>query len=282
MNCTYTNIPISPIPAEFHPTPSSCTNGDYFTIGGGGEGSGAIELTFYSDNSPIGEITIDYSNNTITKYGASGLDVSLSLPLTISITGDKYTYTFTFVLNTTPIFVATLVIRKANTVVSQPVTGTPVIDCKSPYIHIDGQVDNTFLQDVVYVAFTVGDCKKHECGLGIYNGYTQSIKLNNNNNFNGTIFYLVELNIGDSIIGVGTYTDKAMELSLTDVFLTYALLKFVLGRLVFGEFDLKWLFRDNYKKLIRKVSKTIYRNTIPYLLGNSGNELYFKYSQDEC
>lgn len=153
----------------------------------------------------------------------------------------------------------------------------------SPYISIFFVLDNTYLQDIAYTSIIVGDCKHHQCGLGKYSGYTQSPYKPTPETTDGfSLFYIVKLNIGDAIIGSGTLTEKIELLNLGNQFLLYALFKFILGRLVFCELNLKWLYRQNYKKLLRRTSKTIYKNTIPYLLQNKGFEVYFKYSPNDC
>ena len=52
---------------------------------------------------------------------------------------------------------------------------TKSLDCNTPYYSIIFGMDNYFIKDISYVGITVGDCKKHECGLGIYTGYTQDL-----------------------------------------------------------------------------------------------------------
>lgn len=173
------------------------------------------------------------------------------------------------------------------------------LDCNEPYYFADFFIDSSYTGNMLFSAFIIGDCQYHKCGLGPYCGFTQSPYMSEG----FTLFYISNPNIQDTIVCELTnsknrdnnnnnnrdnniineecedltLTDKLQMFNLDVDFVLYALLKFVLGRLLYHKFDLKWLFRDHYQRLIKKVSKSVYKNTIPYLEANKGFEIYFKY-----
>ena len=138
--------------------------------------------------------------------------------------------------------------------------------------------------------YTVTYSKLYTCGLGCYNGFTQHLDKTN------TLFYLVPLTIGQSIVcGNVSSTPSTVPCDVQDLIyrisqtpfmcnvgplITYALLKMILGRVLFGEFNSKWLYRDNYKEFTRALLKSPYVIFYDDYLGpNKSFEIYFNYSQ---
>lgn len=191
-----------------------------------------------------------------------------------------------------------------------PSTTPTTITCTPPQITIFASMSN-ITNDVSEVQYTVYDCLQHKCGLGKYQGFTQSniycttnttntTNINSNNfsitnkisNKNkvscnssttecfGTIFYVIMLEIGPAVVGSDTlsFAEKTTALGLADFtrLLEYALVKIILGRLLFCEIDIKWLLRSKYEELLNKVSESIYANFFTYLVTNSQLNNYFK------
>ena len=275
MSCTVSNsvtLDGPPIPFNF----SSC-NDNIVT---------ALAQVTAAMNVPVPYLlTMDVNNATVNIlyssngfYSAAGSpDASVQLPISqtsVVFTTNNSTYILTFmgVPGATINLVITAAYNGIHTGSGQVTPLPSTLDCNNPYYSVDFTIDNIYLQDVAYTAIIVGDCHKHKCGLGEYTGFTQSPYMSEG----FTLFYLVKLNIGDAIIGEGTLTNKINTLKLTTNFILYTLLKFTLGRLLFKEFDLKWLYRCNYRKLLRVTSNSIYKNTIPYLSTNSGFEVYYR------
>lgn len=150
-------------------------------------------------------------------------------------------------------------------------------DCQHPYLYITAQVDNQFIMDVTYAAFRVGDCMEHECDQNcMFGGYVKKV------NEVETIFYVRNCNparglkLGSVMIGEGSFTDKIGRLDLGRKFLEYILLKFILGRLLFGKFNLKYLLRKYYDRLINAVRNSVYANALPFLLQHEDFEHFFR------
>ena len=137
-------------------------------------------------------------------------------------------------------------------------------------------------QDLLEARYTVTYSKLYTCGLGCYNGFTQH--LTNTNSIKQTLFYLVPLNIGNSVIGSDQET-LLYKIAQTPFgsnvipLILYALLKMILGRVLFGKFDIKWLYRDYYRKLIKVTIDSDYRIFYEdFLKPDKSYEQYFKYN----
>lgn len=148
-----------------------------------------------------------------------------------------------------------------NSITSNVVTIPDIIIITAYLSNVTGQLLETL--------FAISDGLEHKCGLGEYFGYTQKI------NKTTTNMFVSNFNLNDAMIGTGSLEMKLTELNLDSSFVTYALLKAILGRLVFHELELKWLFRSNYNKLLKAVNRSIYKGYIPYLEANVSFEVYF-------
>lgn len=220
--------------------------------------------------------------------------------------GRIYHYNFTL-----EIFEGVLTLGLTISATNAPTNSSPSPSTNNPIsLFIFAQVDST-IGDVSEVAYTVGtplcyervnkfnescesicDTNSKDDGLGCYDGFTRKCSDVTNpldGNLKGCdsslqtpgyLFYVSFFEVGPTIIGKGTFVDKTTELGLSDYndLLTYALVKGILGRLLFEEFDLKWLYRDNYCALIEKLKESVYFRFITYMIENEGLELYFRYN----
>jgi hypothetical protein len=100
------------------------------------------------------------------------------------------------------------------------------------------------------------------------------------NNLNDKLTYIFD-RLGEAKIGV------PFTVFYPNVFL-YAMLKYILCRLIYGKFDIKFLLRKFNDKFIQDLGNSRFCGTVPIFIGcidNDGSQLciynYYRYFKDE-
>lgn len=191
----------------------------------------------------------------------------------------NFLYNMNFGINTE---ITTLTIEPIQVIIIQH-SSTPINNTNNITNNINILITADFSQiiyDVSEVRYLVTYDELYTGGLGCYNGFTQHLTQTQ------TLFYLVPQNIGNAIVGNDSLTliQKILDtpfLSNIGPLTGYALLKMILGRVLFGKFDAKWMYRKYYKKLIVSVLNSPYKIFYDVYLGpNKSYEQYFKYKRD--
>ncbi len=151
-----------------------------------------------------------------------------------------------------------------------------------PQISISVQL-NEVTKDVVEVVYRVtSGLEKYYDGLGKYCGTVMNVD-------GITQFQVLFLEVNCAVIGVGSLFDKILNFNSNNNsnievdglgFTGYILLKILLGRLLYSEFNLKWAYRCNYARLYAATSASIYSDSISTLKTNSSYEELLKWSCD--
>lgn len=229
-----------------------------------------------------------------------------SIIITRAYGGYSYEYDIKFISGNNRFFTSMTVTVKQKTL--PPLLGLP--GSSTNPMSIPNITINATLSQVTYdtleVEYYVTYYHIYECGLDKYYGFTQ--RVNNTNNITNitttkltntkgvtTLFYLVPLGIAEAFVCSNDNTndncsyecrneDLIQKIANTPFgsnispLIGYALLKMILGRVLFEEFDIKWLYRAYYKKLIKRLLKSDYSIFYTDFLGpNRSYEQYFNY-----
>lgn len=244
-------------------------------------------LTFDPKEGSIIDISYDTSNQSQMRIywseGNADVEVEYVSP------GYGFSYFMIFelgfdIVSITITFIRVVKIQHS----SEPINNTNNINIKNNTINSINNVPNILITadfsqiiyDVSEVRYLVTYNQLYTCGFGCYNGFTQHLSPTQ------TLFYLVPQNIGNAIIGDDSLTliQKVLNtpfLSNIDPLTGYALLKMILGRVLFGKFDAKWMYRKYYNELITAVLDSPYEVFYTDYLGpNKSYEQYFKYKRD--
>ncbi len=149
-----------------------------------------------------------------------------------------------------------------------------------PQISISVQL-NEVTKDVTEVIYKIiNEIGHRESGLGKYCGTVMNVD-------GITQFQVLFLEVNCAVIGTGSLFDKILNFNNNNVievdglgFTGYILLKILLGRLLYEQFNIKWAYRCNYPQLYTATLTSIYSDSIPTLKANSGYEELLKWSSD--
>lgn len=103
---------------------------------------------------------------------------------------------------------------------------------------------------------------------------------------NGTVYQFCSIKIASVLIGEGSAKEKIITIfysqptnvTLTqfgDNIMTYALLRYILSKLLFGKFNVKYLLNKYYRKFLFDLKNSQYRNYLSYFI-NSDYQQYFR------
>ncbi len=237
-------------------------------------------LNFYENfHSKIIDATININVSDIDQvniYGVKPMSSNIEYNpistdrtfITLKYNSNKVIFTITF--NNIEVHIGTATATLSNIIFTTNMAN--VIDPVQIFIQMQ---NNTVTKDVIEVIYEVYDEVNHQNGLGKYCGNIISVK--NNNNISCTLFQIYFLEVNCAVIGDGTLYNKILcfnkQLFVDGIgFIGYILLKILLGRLLYEEFNIKWAYRVNYPKLYSDTLSSIYSNSIPTLKANSEYE----------
>lgn len=261
----------------------------------------STEIVGTPDDIGISKVVYDTSDPRIIQVKWSLSSTSISIIYTIQ-DFIVYEYNITFVASNSLLTQMDVILQVVtHEATSDPMSSmiTPnsnnrnyIVNSDSPTIIITADLSQ-ITSDVLEVQYNVIFEEFYTCGFGCYNGYVQHNTLSKSSlkilskslskAYNKqTLFYLVPLNIGMSVVGSDD-EDLIYKIAQTPFgsnigpLIVYALLKMILARVLFGKFNSKWLYRKNYNKLIRAVLDSPYRVFYEVYLGpNKSFEIYFK------